>query len=228
MRILLITDSLGLPRKLVKYEDVWTDRLLKRIKLDEDNSLIVYTMLKRALTIDQVWQMKTDIGYLSPDIIIFQFGVVDSVRRVMPRKTEEILSKFRIGRWGIRFTRKHSSVFTRLYCIRYNSPKNFEKYLKKLIDWLEARPRFYTFIKIAPPGDNLLSRIYNAKDDINLYNDILLRHIRGSGSLLDPYAGEEIEKFILKEDGHHLTSYGNQLVYNSVWNYINEKRLTLE
>ena len=55
MRILLITDSLGLPRKLVKYEDVWTDRLLKRIKLDEDNSLIVYTMLKRALTIDQVW-----------------------------------------------------------------------------------------------------------------------------------------------------------------------------
>ncbi|MCI6811935.1 MAG: hypothetical protein MR922_05920 [Lachnospiraceae bacterium] len=74
MRILLITDSLGLPRKLVKYEDVWTDRLLKRIKHDEDNSLIVYTMLKRALTIDQVWQMKTDIGYLSPDIIIFQFG----------------------------------------------------------------------------------------------------------------------------------------------------------
>ena len=83
MRILIITDSLGLPREEVKYKNVWTDMLLNKCLAE---NILYYTILKRALTIKELHEIKSNmgIGCLHPDLIIFQFGIVDAVRRVAP------------------------------------------------------------------------------------------------------------------------------------------------
>ena len=50
MRVMIITDSLGLPRKEVSYENVRTDMLLNACK---GKNIVAYTMLKGALTIKE-------------------------------------------------------------------------------------------------------------------------------------------------------------------------------
>lgn len=227
MRIFIITDSLGLPRKGVSYENTWTDKLLNVLQGRGTNQVIAYTMLRRCLTVKEIYEEKSKfgIGYLHPDLIIFQFGVVDSARRVIPLWLENLIPNQE--RTVRRFIGKHRYQLTKLYNLHYNSPKKFKYYLQLLIDWLEQRPRSYAFIKIAPPGDFLLARIYNIQNDIALYNDILIDTVREygpHGTVLDPYDGYAVEEFILEEDGHHLNPVGEQLVFNTVYNWISQSK----
>lgn len=94
--------------------------------------------------------------------------------------------------------------------------------MQNLVEWLEQRHRYYAFIKIAPPGDGLTSKIFNAETDVSTYNKILINTVKNwgpQGTVLDPYVGHNIEEFILA-DGHHLNPVGERLVFETVNNWI--------
>jgi len=42
------------------------------------------------------------------------------------------------------------------------------------------------------------------------------------GTVLEPYKGHTTEEFILEEDGHHLNPIGEQLVFDTVYNWIQQ------
>lgn len=224
MRIVLVTDSLGLPRYGVDVEDVWTEKLLQSIK-EIDQHAVVYPVLLRLLTIRQVWNMRAEIGRLRPDIVIFQFGVVDCSRRVLPYSLSQALSKLpqKMSDRIRNFLSKHHYYFTKLYCIRYNDPEKFAMYLRMLVDWMEQRPRSYAFIRIAPPGEALKKAVFDIESDIAKYNTLLKTAISKQGSFLDPYGNHPADEIVLQEDGHHLNPKGAQIVYECVYGYICEK-----
>lgn len=119
---------------------------------------------------------------------------------------------------------------TELFNFHYNNPKQFEKYLQKLVEWLEQRPRYYAFVKIAPPGKGLTSKVFNIEADVLLYNEILTNTVKDYGPhgvILDPYGCEHnVEDFILA-DGHHLNPVGEQLVFDTVYGWIENMALFL-
>lgn len=226
MRVMIITDSLGLPRSEVSYENVWTDMLLNVFMR---KNIVAYTMLKRSLTIKELYDEKGRIGFgsLHPDCIVFQFGIVDASRRAVPSWLEKLTGKVKII---CHFIGKHRYQMTKLFNFHDNDPKRFEKYLQNLVEWLEQRPRYYAFVKIAPPGEGLTSKVFNIEADVLQYNEILMNTVKvygPHGVVLDPYKGENnVEDFILA-DGHHLNPVGAQLVFDTVYGWIENMALVL-
>lgn len=167
------------------------------------------------------------LGYLRPDCIVFQVGIVDASRCAVPFWLEELIDRTKITR---HFIGKHRYQMTELFNFHYNDPKRFEQYLQKLVKWLEQRPRYYAFIKIAPPGKGLTSKVFNIEADILLYNEILTKTVINCGPhgiILDPYDGKHnVDDFILA-DGHHLNPVGEQLVFDTVHGWIEKMALIL-
>ena len=71
-------------------------------------------------------------------------------------------------------------------------------------------------------GERLTSKIFNIKANVLRYNEILTSTVKAYGPhgvVLDPYTGGNVEDFILA-DGHHLNSGGEQLGFDTVYDWI--------
>jgi lysophospholipase L1-like esterase len=180
---------------------------------------LVITFLKRALNSNELATMREDLGFYKPDIIVFQFGIVDCVRRALPRRLLKIVQPVRpLATILHGLARRYHRPLTRLWEIHDVSPARFQRNVTKLIQQVESIGAKACFIPIAAAGRDLATKVFSAQVDIDRYNAILARACRKSSriSLVDPYKDLDPADYILPVDGHHLNEAGNDLVCNSV------------
>lgn len=210
IRILIITDSLGCPREETHVENTWPDMILQKWS---NGNVVIYTQCSRGLSAGGIDYDRAH--WLMPDIIICQIGVVDCTRRIMTRTELAIISRIPgINKIVRSICSKHMYKLTHLRNKHYTSEKVFRQKMQSIINYNQCE---VYFIEIAPASEYMKKKVYHFEDDVCRYNNVFkkLDYINGGG-VIEAYKNEkDVEKLFLS-DGHHLTSYGTNLVYRSV------------
>ena len=213
MRILIVTDSLGIPRENISIEDCWVDKLVS-----DNNNNTFYTLMLPGLSLKKIYEYRDIIMELyKPDIIIFQFGIVDACRRAPPDTIKIIISRIKILSMIFRpLISKFRFTLTRIFKFHRMAPKEFSKSLHELVSYGDLKAKIY-FISIAPAGEFLAKKTYNIDNDIEHYNSILKKICDDARIFfVNPYRGHDKNEIVMKDDGHHLTQYGHMLVFNKI------------
>lgn len=205
MRIVIITDSLGLPRKNLDNEINWPSLIIDSYKNQQHE---IYFFPHRGRSSNNL--NLGDIKVLNPDVIIFQIGIVDATRRALYRVELSVLKRiFIINKFVNYFTTKFHYQLTRIRNIHYAKPNKFKKNLSEFLTNFNLQQIY--FIEIAKPGETMKKKVYKIESDIHHYNSLL----QEIGPLIRPYNGE-VKNYIRNDDGHHLTDDGHLQVYNGV------------
>jgi lysophospholipase L1-like esterase len=218
VRILIVTDSLGMPRENIPVKDTWVERLMSSAPPVN----IWYVISRRSLTIKNIaFELLNEIKLLSPDVLIIQAGICDCCRRALSLRVLRLISHIRFIRGIIhRIVAKYHYYFTCLYCVRYTTVSEFRQSLKKITSYIKEKRIRAAFIRIADPGDALVKRVYDCKHDIDWYNHILERSLGDDIPILNPYFDHDVKEYILEEDGHHLSILGNEIVSKTVLSWL--------
>ena len=207
MRILLITDSLGCPRKEIDVSDTWTDRLISKWS---GNNRIIYTYCMRGLYASDINLVY--VTDLSPDVIIIQIGIVDACRRALSKRELSIISHIplvsKIINW---YCNRHHYFLTSIRNIHYCAVSDFSRIIREIQSQTNAK---IGFVAIAPPGKYLVDRVFGIKDDVIEYNNSI-KSIEGI-TWIDPYKGIDDIDSIQLNDGHHLNQKGNEIAFLAI------------
>ena len=129
IRILLIGDSLGLPRtspETVGYEDAWPSILKK--KLPESQ---IETLFLGGAKINELHRQIEYYKAFNPHITIVQSGIVDCAPRALTIREKEILNRY----WVLRklflpVLLRCTGLLRKLRNKRYTKPRLFKEYLR--------------------------------------------------------------------------------------------------
>lgn len=216
MRVVLLTDSLGCPRENMKTEDIWTDKILSEFSL---KGIVFYTCCYFGLSVKDI--PKEYIGYLNPDLVICQVGIVDACRRALSEKEEKRFSAMpHVGKVIRSFCSRKHYFLTKIRNIHRTDEREFSKALDNLIRLVNGK---IVFIEIAPPGEYLTDKTYNVNSDVIRYNEIIeSKRKTGRVDMVKPFSnyGTENRQNYLLPDGHHLNTFGHNMVYANVSNYL--------
>ena len=164
-RAIILTDSLGCPRPETNVKDTWTDKVLQKWSGD----IVFYTKCVRGLSAANI--DTEEISLLRPDVIICQIGVVDCSRRALSLMELKILSRIPgINKVVHSFCSKHTYWMTKVRNKHYQTESQFREKLQNIID--ESGAEVY-FIKIAPAGGYMKSKVFNFENDVRTYNNVL-------------------------------------------------------
>ena len=215
-RVLLLTDSLGCPREEIDANDMWIDRILSEF----GDRATFYTSCHYGLSAKTI--PMSYIGYLKPDYIICQVGIVDSCRRALTIKEERFVSGIPLfGEMVRRFCSRKHLFLTKIREIHYANLDEFSDSIDSLQKLTKIR---LSLIEIAPPGRFLVDKTYNVENDVSKYNSIIYsKENSGMCDVIRPYSNSglsDCNEYLLKVDGHHLNILGNDLVYKAVRNYL--------
>lgn len=206
MRILIITDSLGLAREspeCVNFFETWPELLKQN---HEIHSLRIGGVTLKILA--------GQLGYyksLKPDILIIQSGIVDAAPRALTDLENQLINKFYITRVitkrilnesRLRKLRKRRNlVLTPLnkFANLINSIKN--QFKDSSIYWIE----------ILPISDSYELLVPNIKRNVSRYNKLIHSELRENVVELN-----DIPKSGIMLDGAHLTKEGHIFVYNRI------------
>jgi hypothetical protein len=233
LHVRLYSDSLALPRPgSVTFSERYIT-ILKRWwfsqKVYDDIELVDRSMGGQSiLTLYEMY--RNDLSYFgsSGEIMIIHTGVVDCAPRPVPvwiRNFISVLPKF-LKDPMIRFLHNYRSRIQRSGLMwKHVNPEEFSTYyssfLKKVADNFS---RIYC-ISVAPtdPATELHSPGFSAS--VKQYNDIIkdcIRHIdKNNVYYIDIYTTimndySNINSYILKDDGHHLTPLTHRLIAEEI------------
>lgn len=225
------SDSLGLARPgHVELNNTYIYIFEKwlRDSIGEDVHLI--NRARRAFTIDKLYEVfKEDEEYIhgEKDVLIIHEGVCDCAPRPVSKGLRRIISmlpgfiKIRI----ISFLHKNRSTILRHGWRSYLvSKKEFERVLHQ---WLsEARMTFKRIyvLTIAPTNLEIETHSPGFSASINCYNNIIKQVVKDLNNdkiqIIDVYSFinslKNIDDYIIKEDGHHITAKTHQLIAESL------------
>ncbi len=215
MRVLILTDSLSLPRKLeqgfVDWDEVYFSRLKKRFP---DVDFILVGM--GGATITQIFLAMNYYVYTKPDLIILQAGIVDCAPRALGQFEQQIISKLRLFRLVSPFTK----FLRKFRGISYTSPPAFEETLLKLKNTFPQKP--FISIGILPGSDGYEALVPGISGKIKLYNNILKKNTE----FID---NQDFPVDAIHHDFYHLNKFGHELIFNKlepmVTRYANELNL---
>lgn len=232
-KIALYGDSLAMPRKsIVKYHERYVYLIQDWIKKNKSPEYIeLKDEAKGSVTIlDMLEQYEHDSGYYEfpADVLILQSGVVDCAPRPVAQETREKISKMpsllkkiaikylhrnrkKILQKGNAHVRVEREVF-------FNSIKQF------LLRAAKDYKRIYV-INICPTNEKTEQHSPGFTANINEYNALIKKAIVEINSKsiflvdINKFINERyinIDDFILKEDGHHLTPLGNKVIADKI------------
>lgn len=206
-RILLLTDSLGLPRNFPEtcsYEKTWP------FLLNNEHYQIQKVLIGGSTSGDLLKQTSYHVAF-NPDIVFVQVGIVDCVPRFMTKKEmgfiaiNKYLEKFVykvMARESIRNFRE----------VTYTRLDVFEDNLKKIQSKFKNSRVF--FIEIMPAFDGYEKKVKGIKQKVLAYNNIIKQHNHISTT--------DFTEQDLMTDFHHLTEAGNKKLYLKVKQVIEE------
>jgi len=216
MRILTVTDSLGMPREVVSIEETWPGKF---VSLSREKNIEVYTHCRRALSAKDV--TAEEIMEYKPNVVIFQIGIVDVCRRVLTRREQWIWSKIPVLGGAVhKFCHAHHYFMTKLRNKHVADVTTLRNLMAKVADQVDR----VLWICVAPPGKELSDITYNVDKDIKVYNSYIEKTMSEKIVIVNPYANNNMETILLP-DGYHLTVEGNDVVFHKLIEILNKEQI---
>lgn len=218
MKVLLLTDSVALPRKHkegeVQWEEIYYSQLQRRFP--EHNFILVGI---GGATITQLQAALNYYVLVKPDLIILQSGIVDCAPRALGQLEQELIKKmhlFRFVKPMTKFLRKHRNI-------SYSSPKIFEAALLKIKNAFAGKTLIG--IGILPGCDAYDKIVPGITERIKLYNNIIAKHTVYIDN--SDFPGEGII-----QDFHHMNEVGHRLIFEKleplVRDFLNAEKVTVD
>jgi acyl-CoA thioesterase-1 len=216
--ILIVGDSLGLPRENISYDKTWPYKLTSTLE-----EYHVICKLQRALTTIMInsgvyfdW-----LEFYTPSDVILQVGIVDCSPRYLKN------GGFLMRLIGIAPTFIKSQVWKLIKRFRHRSSSNadvsiedFEKNLLRYINRCEKINVERIFIvKIAKSGNAMIKQNPEVLKQIELYNKVIDELVAGKKKcIIIPELAAADDTYFL-EDGYHLNEYGNEQLFKGIMKY---------
>lgn len=214
-RILIITDSLGLPRafpEACSYEQTWPVLLKK-------SNYIIHQISIGGATINELYR-QIEYHYLfSPDIIIIQSGIVDCAPRALGKFESLFLNHFFITRKLLECILPKCNLFLRKYRrMKYTSAIKYQYYIESMKKRFPGKDVYW--IGILPSSEEYEKRVPGISTAIALYNSILKKCLGEEYLAMDAIPKEGImPDFIhLNQIGH---KYVNDIVSSQITIHLN-------
>ena len=202
MKVLLLTDSVSLPRKHSDGEVLWEDIYFSKLQkyFPEIEFILVgmggATIIQLHLSLNYYTQVK-------PDVVILQSGIVDCAPRALGLLEQQIIMKmhlFRLVHPFTRFLRKWRNV-------SYTNPATFEATLIKIKNTFSGKPLIG--IGILPGCEAYDIKVTKVSEKIIAYNSILAKHTIYLDNNDFPREG-------IISDFHHMNKIGHELIYKKL------------
>lgn len=203
MKILILTDSLGLPRhkpEICSFEDTWPI-LLKNIHPN------IHQVSIGAATSQVLLKQITYQKAFEPDIVILQVGIVDCAPRFMSRKELDFTNALgNLGK-GLRFMFNKKWV-KKVRNISYIDEVEFGNNIEKIRDSFKCPT---IAIEILPSDEQYELLLPGVNSKIISYNKILRQNFKYCVQTHD-----FIEKKGIMSDHHHLNKEGHEYLYSKI------------
>lgn len=218
-RILVLTDSLGLPREtpeLVEYEETYFYQLRKEFTGAE----FIQSSIGGA-TINVLSTQAEYLRLLKPNIVILQSGIVDSSPRALTQFELDLVKRIPlISKYIAHLIRKNKSFLRKRRGITYTSHPIFEERLKHLRNVFSEAT--IVCLGIVPANKQYEENLPGVGKNIEMFNDSLRKEF---GDLF--IDNSDLVETGLMSDNHHLNKKGHKVVYQklrqSLSNYLASK-----
>jgi len=204
-KILLLTDSLALPRshpEVCEYEDTWPNLLRKQ------GYFIHQVSIGGATTTDIVRQLHYHAPF-SPDLVVLQVGIVDCAPRFMTKVEQAIVRKIPLIANHI-FSLMNRPFVKKVRKISYVRPQRFSSNIQKIIETF-GDTKIY-FVGILPASEEYEKVLPGVSNRIYQYNKLAEQQ---------PLNLVSTDLFDLKgvmSDHHHLNKYGHKQIFDYLLN----------
>ena len=217
-KIMVITDSLSLPRAEVKYEDTWI-YLMKRDFPDYD---IIVRSEKGAMTSRLVTEGGGGIDLLElyePHLVILQMGITECAPRLFKKHGLEHLFLTRIltNKLRNRYINYVRKTRERNPKIPYIKPEIFRANLVSYLDRAQKLNTGIIIISILKANDSFTEKSPHIESNINQYNSIYkeLASNYDNVQFIDPI-GDDVDINKITIDEVHITAEGNKIFYSNL------------
>lgn len=200
--ILVLTDSVALPRQSGKTSVLWNQTYIHQFKEKFKNYQILNVSIGGA-TIKDLYNQLNYYEILQPAIVILQCGIVDATPRAFGRLDLEVLKKahlFRFTKYMVPFLRKYRSH-------HYTEINEFKNCLDKMKTRFNTE-KFYA-IGIIPAVAGYEVMAPGITKSIKKYNDALR-------NAFEYISLEKIPSDGVLPDYHHINSVGHNFIYNKL------------
>ena len=205
MRILILTDSVALPREKpekCQFKDTYP------ILLQEKHT-VHQVSIGGATSTDLLDQIHYHLSF-KPDLLILQFGIVDCVPRFVSKKELYVLRRIPfIGKFTLKLLNRQWIRKKRK--ITYVSPAKFRYNLIQLYEISQDSHFEIYFIAIIPGTKDYENNVPGVIKRIQQYNqianDIFGRNFINLNNF--PHSG-------IMSDNHHINSIGHKFIKNNI------------
>ena len=213
-KLLIITDSLGLPRntpEFVNYEETWVHKL-------KDFFNVYYVCLGGA-TIKDLYQQIEYSKMFNADFVVIQSGIVDCAPRALTKFENELFNKFWITRTFLDYwlNGKKLKYLRQKRNVSYTKIKVFEYYINEIKKAFEDK---LFWIEILNSGIEYEKKLPGIIENVEKYNSII-KNVIGLNNFIEI---SKIPQSGIMTDNIHLNTQGHEYLFNKVFNKLNEKQ----
>jgi len=217
-KIVILGDSLGLPREELSFEETYPYLLQSKLL----NSCQVISKHKRANDSKrQSFALYDDVELYHPDIVIVHLGIVDCAPRLFYRKEKILVSYINKIVPIIKIMSKYRFFLTKHLPKVYVNEHEYKKNILKIIHFLEERNIRIILVGIATTNLKNKEKSFAYDENIKRYNSILKKIVEDKKEIdfIDMYQyGEDV----LLDDGHHLNPKGSFLLAEELFRCIRD------
>lgn len=208
-KIVILSDSLALPRKIGEDLVPWEDTYPFNLK----EHLASFEIINVSLGGASIKDLRKQVNYykiLKPDILILQCGIVDAAPRAFGRIEIELIKKLHL----FRLTKHFYRPLVRYRAHHYANLKTFTKLLKEIKSEISAKHFFV--LGILPPNPSYEKQLPGVSVSIERYNEALKK---AADCYID---SESIPKSGIAPDHHHLNGIGHDFFFRKIQEKIQE------
>ena len=240
IKLALYGDSLACPRQNVVRSDERYFALIENF-LREKHKSDYLELRDKAIggaTLDQLYSAyKEDNTYydLPGDYLIIHSGIVDCAPRPIDEETRSRVNRLPgfLKRAAIRYIHnnraqlieKNNGGFVR------TDPSHFNKTFSTFLEHASANYKMVFIINICPTNSTIENRSPGLSQNIRDYNELIRTSVetisKKNIKLIDIYKilseKNNINDFIVEEDGHHIHPLAHQLIANEIINLLQTK-----
>jgi len=219
--ILIVGDSLGLPRQNLSYYKTWPYLMASAMPTFH----FIFKM-KRALTTKMFFQ-DTHMDWLefyNPDDVIMQVGIVDCAPRFLKKdgffiKILSVSPGF-INNMVWKIIKKYGKRSPKFSDV---SPNDFKSNLQNYLQRCDKSGVKRVFlIKIACPGSIMIKSNPTIYLQVKKYNEIIEKIAYNKSKCILVDTLEEADDSYFLEDGYHLSELGNKILFYSICKVLND------
>ena len=210
LKILILTDSLGLPGDresyAMSYEETYVSMLKNKYPFID---FIHYG--QGGANIKTIQRASVYYKSSEPFLAIVQCGIVDCAPRALKPIEKSIINRLPFNKFLINQIKKNSVTLRKYRNINITSLDTY----KKNVDILENTFKDLLWIQIIRAPDFYEKKVPNINKNIEMYNKVLKERKSIDTSKYD-------DSFLIS-DGHHLSPKGHEKIFRDLSNVIDNK-----